>query len=252
MEMSEPAQTEIPKRLFANPEGSNAKQKEIARLRNVSLDEQESPTERLVAAAKLLSRFGPTKRNVVVINSVLKTFASHSDYEISERARKIKAKLLKAKGLKKVTDVELPDPEEITSSADPTPEIVAGVSASEVPKALSMSMTEVVAAHHEVLGGYKWRMFNEGAVDLSEEERLQLLETILGCAPNVENVRSLFGAVHEPNGLGWTIAGSCPSIVRVAGDFLQRNGIVVSPPRLDEQTQSVLDRLNHRDFGVTQ
>src|SRR5579862_7591712 len=101
--MSEPTQTET-KKPFANPEGSNAKQKEIARLRNVSLDEQEAPVERLVAAAKLLSRFGPTKRNVVVINSVLKTFASHSDYELSERARKIKAKLLKAKGLKKVAD----------------------------------------------------------------------------------------------------------------------------------------------------
>jgi len=248
--MSEPTQTET-KKPFANPEGSNAKQKEIARLRNVSLDEQEAPVERLVAAAKLLSRFGPTKRNVVVINSVLKTFASHSDYELSERARKIKAKLLKAKGLKKVADVELPDPEELTSPADPTPEIVSGVSASD-PKLLSISLTEIVGVYQEVLGGYRWRQLTEGVLELSDEEKTQLLEAILGCAPNIENVTGLFEAVHVKNSLGWSVAGSCPSIVRIAQDFLKQRGASVEPPKPDEQTQSLLDRLNHRDFGVTQ
>ena len=135
--------------------------------------------------------------------------------------------------------------------AAPPPKIVAGTSASEVPEPLSVSLTEVVAAHHQVLGGYKWRMFNEGAVDLSEEERLQLLETILGGAPNVDNVRSLFEAVHVPNGLGWTIAGSCPSIVRVAQDFLQNKGASAEPPRLTESEQQLLAAFNRRvEIGV--
>jgi hypothetical protein len=241
--MNETIETKTP---FANPEGSNAKQKEIARLRNVALDEQEAPTERLVAAARLLSKHGPSKRNVVVINSVLKLFASHGDYAVAERARKLKLKLTKAKGLKQIVNVDLPEPEEQTLPSDPASEIVAGTSASEVPKPLSISLTEVVSAHQEVLGSFKWRQLTEGVLELSDEEKTQLLEAILGCAPNADNVRSLFESLHATNGLGWSIAGSCPSIVRVAGDFLQRNGIVVSLPKLDEQTQSVLDRLNRR------
>src|SRR5258708_17661038 len=100
--------TETPKKIFANPEGSNQKQKEIARLRTVALDEQESPTERLAAATRLLSRFGPSKRNVIVINSVVKLYIEGHEYSVVERAQKLKSKLLKAKGLRQIADDELP------------------------------------------------------------------------------------------------------------------------------------------------
>jgi hypothetical protein len=244
-------QTTETKKPFANPEGSNAKQKEIARLRNVALDEQESPTERLAASKRLLSRYGPSKRNVVVINSVVKRYIEGHEYSVVERAQKLKAKLKKAVELKGIVDTDLPE-ESVSVPAAPTPEIVAGTSAREVPKAsLSISLNEVVTAHQEVLGGYKWRIFNEGAVDLTQEERLRLLEAVLGSAPNVENVQSLFDAVYIKNGLGFTIAGSCPSIVRVAQDFLKQKGVTIEPPQTNAETQRLLDALNNRS-GVSQ
>jgi hypothetical protein len=137
---------------------------------------------------------------------------------------------------------EIPNP-----STEVSPAIVAGASASDVPKpSLSISLNDVVNALDEVLGGYKWRIFNEGAIDLTPEERLKLLEAVLGSAPNVENVRALFEAVHVKDSGGWTIAGSCPAIVRVAQDFLSKNGISVEPPQLDTETQRLLDVLNNR------
>ena len=135
--------------------------------------------------------------------------------------------------------------------ASPAPEIVAGTRAAEIPKlALSIKLSDVVAAHEEVLGGFKWRQFNEGAIDLSEEEKTKLLETILGCSPNIQNVQSLFEALHVKDHLGWTIGGSCPAIVRIADEFLQRNDISIEPPQPDAEIQRLLDALNNRS-GVS-
>jgi len=229
----------------------NQKTKKIQRLRSVATDENEAPKERIIAAAKLLTDFGPTERNIVVINKVVKLYANDPDYSVQERCLKLKDKLVKARGLREVSKEELPEVPEPTATEEP--EIVAGTSAREVPKAaLSISLTEIVAAHQEVLGGFKWRQFNEGAIDLSEEEKTQLLEAILGGSPTAENVRSLLEAVHLTNGLGWTIAGSCPSIVRIAQEFLKSKGVSVEPPKLSTGTQSLLDQLNNRsDLGVS-
>lgn len=225
------------------------KSKRIQQLRNDALDENRTPKDRIKSAERLLSEFGPSDRNLPVIHSVIKTFIKDVNYDTQERAQKLKAKLLKSRELKEIADAELPSEEQ---AVEPEQEIVAGTSASEVPKPLSISLTEVVAAHHHILGGYKWRMFNEGAVDLSKEERMQLLETILGGAPNVDNVRSLLETVHATNGLGWTIAGSCPSIVRIAQDFLNQKGASVEPPPLKQSEQQLLDRLNRRvEIGVS-
>ncbi len=230
----------------------NQKTKKIQRLRGIALDENEAAKERVIAAAKLLTDFGPTERNIVVINKVVKLYANDPDYSVQERCLKLKDKLVKARGLREVSKEELPELPEPTTTEEP--EIVAGTSTREVPKAsLSISLNEVVTAHQEVLGGFKWRQFNEGAADLSEDERKQLLESILGGSPDVENVRSLFEAVHVKNGGGWTIAGSCPSIVRVAQEFLKQKGVSVEPPQSAAEAQRLLDALNHREFtGVPQ
>jgi hypothetical protein len=141
------------------------------------------------------------------------------------------------------------------------PATIAGVesaggstSASEVPKvALSISLADVVAAHHDVLGGFKWRQLSEGTIELSEEEKTKLLEAVLGCSPNVENVRNLYNALHVENSTGWTAAGSCPDIVRIAQEFLQKKGVRVEPHQSNAEIQKLLDALNRRDFpGVQQ
>ncbi len=136
--------------------------------------------------------------------------------------------------------------------AAPTPALVAGTSASEVPKPLSISLAEIVAAHHDVLGGFKWRQLSEGTIELSEEEKTKLLEAVLGCSSNVENVRNLYDALHVENSTGWTAAGSCPDIVRIAQEFLQKKGVRVEPPQsnANAETQRLLDALNNRS-GVS-
>jgi hypothetical protein len=224
----------------------NHKTKAIQRLRTTALDENEAPLERLRAAQRLLIDHGASDRNAPIINRVVKQYVSDADVSIAERAQKLKLKLANARGLKsEAAKVEIPEPE-LTATEESTG-IVAGTSASEVPKpSLSISLNEVIDAHQQVLGCFRWRQFNEGIIDLSEEEKTQLLEANLGGSPTVENVRALFEAVHVPNGLGWTIGSSCPSIVRVAQDFLKQNGVTIEPPKLDEQTQSTLDRLNRR------
>ena len=226
------------------------KSKRIQQLRADALDENRTPKDRIKSAARLLSEFGPSERNLPIIHSVIKTFIGDVSYDIQERAQKLKAKLLKSRELKEIVDVELPL--EGQTTAEPEPKIVAGTSASEVSKALSISLTEVVSAHQEVLGSFKWRQLTEGVLELRDEEKTQLLEAILGCAPNVENVQNLFDAVHVKNGFGWDIAGSCPSVVRIAEDFLKQKGASVEPPKMSESEQKLLDALNRRvEIGVS-
>jgi hypothetical protein len=229
----------------------NDKTVKIQRLRTAALNDKESPEERLISATKLIVDFGPTDRNVPIINKVIRLYENHADFEIAERARKLKVKLIKAKGLKKVVNVELPaSDEEPTSSAELTPDIVAGTSAREIPKT-AFSLNEVITAYEEVLGSFKWRLLSEGAIELTEEEKMKLLEVVLGDSPNVQNVRNLFDALHVKNSFGWTTAGSCPEIARIAQEFLQKKGVFVEPPQLDAETQKLLDQLNRRD-GVSQ
>jgi hypothetical protein len=142
---------------------------------------------------------------------------------------------------------EIPNP-----SIEVSPAIVAGTSAREIPKSpLSIKMNDVLGIYDDHLGSFKWRQLDEGAVDLNQEERLKLLEAILGSAPNVENVRALFEAVHVKDSGGWTIAGTFPSLVRIARDFLKQKGVTIEPPQSDPEIQKLLDQLNRR-VGVSQ
>ena len=82
--------------------GSNAKQVEIARLRAVSLNDQESPVARIQAARKLLQDYGPSQRSLPIIRKVIKLFISSSDADVAERALKLRARLAKILDLKAV------------------------------------------------------------------------------------------------------------------------------------------------------
>lgn len=111
----------------------NQKTKKIQRLRGVALDENEAPKERIIAASKLLTDFGPTERNIVVINKVVKLYGSDPDYAVQQRCLKLKDKLVKARGLMEVVKEELPEESEPTVTEEEPPTIVAGTSASDIP-----------------------------------------------------------------------------------------------------------------------
>src|SRR5258707_12061922 len=123
----------------------NDKTVKIQRLRTAALNENEAPKERIIAAAKLLTDFGPTERNIVVINKVVKLYANDPDYSVQERCLKLKDRLVKARGLREVSKEELPEVPEPTSTEE-SPMIVAGTSASEVPRPSPLTVNGI----HEV------------------------------------------------------------------------------------------------------
>jgi hypothetical protein len=188
--------TETPRKLFANPEGSNNKQKQIARLRSLALDDGEAPTERLIAATKLLSRFGPSRRNRAIIRAIIKLYTDHGDYSVAERARKLKAKLINAKGLKEVADVELPEePEGPATSAPATEPVITGTS--QPPRTLPIEWHDAMEANDRSISRYRWRQLNEG-IGLTTDERQTLLEHLLGELPvNLANVQMLCDTLQK-------------------------------------------------------
>lgn len=131
----------------------NQKTIEIQRLRGVALNENESPEERIKAAARLLSKFGPTNRNVPIIHKVIKLFDDNADYGLKERALKLKEKLVKARGLKEVAQVEVPE----------EPECEATVPATDatVPSEVAVVSGDLSDEWQWRLSGAEWNRFVE-------------------------------------------------------------------------------------------
>jgi hypothetical protein len=94
---------------------------EIQRLRSIALNETEAPIERLVAARRLLSKYGPTERNVPVVRKVVKVFDHDADAEVAERCLKLKAQLLKRLDLQEVASVPIDDDGDDQAIADAEP-----------------------------------------------------------------------------------------------------------------------------------
>jgi len=246
--MSETTETRKP---FQNPEGSNQKQKEIARLRNVALDDGEAPTERLIAATKLLSRYGPSRRNGDLIRKVIKVYIDHGDYSVAERARKLKAKLINAECLKEVADVELPEePEGPATSAPTTEPVITGTS--QAPRTLSIEWHDAMEANDRSISRYRWRQLNEG-IGLTTDERQTLLENLLGELPvNLANVQMLCDTFQKKDLTKFPV-------FRAATEWLASQGFQIEPLKFSEVGQRLLDEMkqtNIRDFlskiGVTQ
>jgi len=225
----------------------NHKTKAIQRLRTIALDQNEAPLERLRAAQRLLIDFGPTDRNVPVINVVVRAFSKDSDYSIAERAAKLKVKLAKARGLKaELSEVELPSDEPTVPGPNvPIPETVSTRSPSS--PTLSLTWHNLYDIFSETVGNYAWRLFNEEKADLTAEQRYAILEKALGDLPvSAQNVGTLISELHKPNGLGWTLAASYGALVRITKDWLDQNGAPVEPPPLESEAQRLLDALNRR------
>lgn len=94
---------------------------EIQRLRAVILNDAESPVERLVAARRLLSKYGPSERNVPLIRRVINLFERDTNADVAERCLKLKGQLLKRLDLQAVACLPIED------SPDDQPEVVSDV-----------------------------------------------------------------------------------------------------------------------------
>jgi len=129
--------------------------------------------------------------------------------------------------------------------ANPTPEIVATSSPSSPTLFLSWEILYKVFS--ETIGNCLWRQFGAGEVDLTADQRTTILERALDALPlSVQNVQALLVELRKPNPQGWTLASSYSALVSIAEDFLKQNGVTVEPPKLNAETQKILDALNNR------
>lgn len=109
----------------------NHKTVEIQRLRGIAENEAESPEERIRAASRLLAKFGPTDRNIPFINKVIRLFSKDADYNIKESALKLKRRFEKARGLKEIEKLDVPEevtPQALTVETPSTENVVPAIS----------------------------------------------------------------------------------------------------------------------------
>ena len=215
----------------------NQKTKKIQRLRGVALDENEAPKERIIAASKLLTDFGPTERNIVVINKVVKLYANDPDYSVQERCLKLKDKLVKARGLREVSKEELPEDPAATASEE-SPMIVAGTSASEVPRPSPLTVNGIHEVVRRVVGVLPYEGLPQDLATLSITQQNLIIEALVhdsGLSLSVQEIQSVIDSLNSQG-----LAGNFPGLIQVANRYL-------------EVTKTLLDALNRREFlGVQQ
>ena len=219
---------------FGNPQGSNYKQQEISRLRAVALDEHESAKERLVAATKLLARFGPSRDNSSVIRQVIRQFLTDPDNDVRQRALKLKKKVLTALNLKQVAREELPDDSEIApaiAEESSNTAIVAGTSASDVPRPSGLTPARI----EEIIRGVSGTRAYESAPDLvslpTTTQNL-IIEAIVHerhSELGIEEIQSVVDSLERQR-----LGDRFPGLIEVAKRFLF-------------EIKELLDALNRRD-----
>src|SRR5258708_4877196 len=142
-----------------------ARSEKIQRLRGLCQNEVESPLERLKAGERLLIDFGPSEGSVPILRRVILAFEMNSDPQVSARAQKLKLKLSKALDLRRsAAKIDLPIEESI----------VAGTSASQVPRPTTLTFSFLMSVLEAELGD-QWRFPDN---EFSNESCLGLLEAV--------------------------------------------------------------------------
>jgi len=142
--------------------------------------------------------------------------------------------------------IEIEEPASVATEEKPA--IIAGTSASEVPKTLSLSFDSLRDTFTQTIGASLWHQFSDGQIDLTVEQRKSVLGAVLDSV-TVDGVRSLLNQLYTQNH-GWTLSGSFPALVRIGRDYLRQHGVTFEPPPPDPRTQSLLDQLNRKKAGV--
>ncbi len=205
-----------------------ARSEKIGRLRGLCQNQVADPLERIKAAERLLIDFGPSEDSVPRIREVIAAFYNNADPKVSERAQKLKIKLAKALDLRR---------EAAKADIGPLVEesIVAGTSASEVPRSVTLtfySLTEILEAEL----GDSWRFSDK---EFSPETRLGLLEAVLDSKPTIGAVQSLQAELYKRDSRGFKLAGMFPLVARIAKEYLLQNGVADAAKHEDEEKEKV-------------
>jgi hypothetical protein len=224
--------------------GSNYAQTEIARLRKTAQSEEESPVERLRAAASLLTRHGASRRNQAVIQSTIKLFINSSDNEVAQRAKKLKVKLLKAVDLDQAASAEMPEVSEVEAPVTPVAEPIATQEREQVKRTPSKLPVPVYPPEHIVFPPPDG-IYTLGSVDLAVVlERLDK-----GGAIHFEDHPSR----HEGNEKILRIALAISDIQPITLDRLQELSFALEyerPPQVEGPVQQTITSLFSRLFGA--
>ena len=215
----------------------NEKSIAIQRLRSVASDEKEAPLERLRAAHRLLIDHGSTDRNVPAIRKVVREYERNADSEISSRAQKLKIKLAKYLGVKtEAKSIEIPYEPELSETEEP-PAIVAGTSASEVPRSSPLTVNGLHEVVRRVVGVHPYEGLPQDLATLSITQQNLIIEALVhdcGLSLSVQEIQSV---IDNLNSRG--LASNFPGLVQVARRYL-------------EVTRTLLDQLNRDKPGVSQ
>jgi hypothetical protein len=99
--------------------------------------------------------------------------------------------------------------------------IIAGTSASQIPRTTRFTYSSLLLAQDSALGN-AWRLDDK---EFSNESRLGLLEAILESKPTIGAVQSLQAKLYKKDSLGFKLAGMFPLVARFAKEFLLQNGV---------------------------
>jgi hypothetical protein len=125
------------------------------------------------------------------------------------------------------------------SETDEDGEIVAGTSASQVPRPSYLSWDSLRETFTTVLGSALWRQITLGEVEISSSQRTAVLEAVLDHV-NSQTVLGLISELNQPNESGWSLAHSFPALVRICKEWLAAHGQPQPEPVI---TKSFSDRL---------
>jgi hypothetical protein len=118
-------------------------------------------------------------------------------------------------------------------------EIVAGTSASQVPRPSFLSWDSLRETFTTVLGSALWRQISQGEVEISSSQRTAILEAVLDHV-NSQTVLGLISELNQPNESGWSLAHSFPALVHICKEWLAARGQPQPEPVI---TKSFSDRL---------
>jgi len=207
-----------------------ARNAKIRRLWEICQSEVEAPLERIKAAERLLIDFGPSEDSVPRIREVTAAFYNNADPKISERAQKLKIKLAKALDLRREAakaDIGPPVQESI----------VAGTSASQIPKPLTLTWHGLKQIQDEQLGV---RHFDK---EFSLETQHGLLEAVLESKITIGGIQSLLSDLYKKDSNGWSLKMSFPLIAGFAETYLRQHG-VEPVPEDNTEARRFLDELD--------
>jgi hypothetical protein len=99
---------------------------------------------------------------------------------------------------------------------------------------MSLNWTILVDVLEKVFGTKaRWHQVDEGAANITDDERIRLLQEALGGLPvNIENVRALVAGLAKRNSQGWALSVSFGVLARVAEEWLAaERGIKIEPEK---------------------